>query len=383
VVRLDFGRQGIRLTASQTRKRSFVLEKTLQTRVRAEKFGSPDELPERVYMAEELVDWENYDALAAEAERAKQSLDDKALAAILKKKVIGQDKVADQITKQLKRRIAQTQLSKGKVEKPLGVFCLAGPPGTGKTYFSKVLAENMYDGKGKLLHLDMTQYAQGHSKTSLIGSPQGYVGGTGSLTGGLEANPKYIVLLDEFEKAHAEVHKIFLTAWNDGFITDAHTGKKVSTTQALFMLTTNAAWEQLLEIEKSMKDDPAQRNRAVVETLRQNGFAPEVLSRIDHTFVFEPLDSRGLARVAALEIQGLAKRFSVKVVKIDPKYIFDMVSQERFQGIGIRDLARALEEQLSDHLLEAKQSGSDSVRIGYEDGQPMIEGADTIPPEAA
>jgi ATP-dependent Clp protease ATP-binding subunit ClpC len=333
-------------------------------------------------MAAETVNWDEYDKLAAERERAKQTFDDKALAAILKKKVIGQDKVADQITAQLKRRLAQAKLSKGKVEKPLGVFLLAGPPGTGKTYFSKVLAENMYEGKGKLMHIDMTQMAQAHSKSSLIGSPQGYVGGGGSLTNGLQQNPKYIVLLDEFEKAHSEIHKIFLTAWNDGFITDAHTSKRVSTTQALFMLTTNAAWERLLEIEKTSKDDLASRDRSVVETLKQCEFAPEVVSRIDYTFVFEPLDSRGLARVGALEIQQLAGRLGVQVAKIDPQYLFDLVTQERFQGVGIRDLARALETQLSDQLLEAQQNGANSVSVGYVDGQPAVGIVEGITPPA-
>jgi ATP-dependent Clp protease ATP-binding subunit ClpC len=321
----------------------------------------------------DTVDWDEYERIAAERERAKQAFDDKALAELLKKKVIGQDKVADQITKQLKRRLAQAKLSKGKVEKPLGVFLLAGPPGVGKTYFSKVLAENMYEGKGKLLHIDMTQFKQSHALSSLVGSPQGYVGGGGSLTNALQQNPKFIVLLDEFEKAHGDVHKIFLTAWNDGFITDAHTSKKVSTTQALFMLTTNAAWEQLLEIEKTSKDDPTARDAAVLETLRQADFAPEVLSRIDHTFVFEPLDSRGLARVANVEIISLANKYALKVARIDPGYLFDTVTQDRFKGTGIRDLARVLETDLGDQFLDAQQDGANSVQIVYEDDRPVVQ----------
>src|SRR5476651_2640336 len=106
-------------------------------------------------MADDLVkkgtDWEEFNRLLKSREKG-SVVDDKALAATLKKKVIGQDKVADQIANQLKRRLAQAKLTQTKLEKPLGVFLLAGPPGVGKTYFCKVLAENMYGGKGRLLH---------------------------------------------------------------------------------------------------------------------------------------------------------------------------------------------------------------------------------------
>ncbi len=299
-----------------------------------------------------------------------------ALAALLKKKVIGQDKVADQVTSQLKRRLAQVKLSKrtkAKVEKPLGVFLLAGPPGVGKTYFCKVLAENMYDGKGRLLTIDMTQMDQAHNKASLIGSPQGYVGGGGMLTNALQQNPKYIVLLDEFEKAHADVQKAFLTAWNDGFITDARSQRQVSTTQALFMLTTNAAMERLVEIEQSFKDDPDTRDRSILEALKQAGYAAEVLSRIDYVFVFDQLDNSGMARVAALEIQLLAKKYALTVAKIDTDYLIFLISKAgAFESGGARQLARVLERQLGDQMMDAQADGAEFVRISLVEEKPFV-----------
>jgi ATP-dependent Clp protease ATP-binding subunit ClpC len=316
-----------------------------------------------------LVDWEAYRGIVAGEMSKKAPLDDVQLATNIKARVIGQDKVADQIANQLKRRSAQL-----KPERPLGVFCFAGPPGVGKTYFAKVLSKNLYEGKGRLHHVDMTQMAQAHAKSALIGSPPGYVGGSGTLTSALLEDPKYVVLLDEFEKAHDEVHKIFLTAWNDGFITDAHTGKRVSTTQAVFILTTNAVQEKLVEIEHNYSNDPDTRDRSIHQALKQAGFAPEVLSRIDYIFVFEPLDQESLARVAALELDQLANSYGLTLTRLDVQYLFNLVTKSSaFQGGGIRELSRVIDRQFGDQFIDAQQRGAKKVRISQVNGKGTVE----------
>ena len=303
----------------------------------------------------------------------KKAFDERALAEILKKKIIGQDKVADQICNQIKRRLAQADHTTVNLDKPLGVFLLAGPPGVGKTYFCKMLAQNMYEGKGKLLHVDMTQMSDAHAKSNLIGSPQGYTGGGGSVTDALQKNPEIIILLDEFEKAHQEVQKIFLTAWQDGFITDAHSTKPISTTKALFLLTTNAAMERLVEIEQSFRDDPKTRDKSVREALKQAGYAPELLSRIDYTFVFEELDEKGMARLAALEVQGLAKKYGLTVAKIDVDYLRALISEdEAFDGGGARELTRVVDRELGDLFIDAKNDGATLVRVSLVEGTPFV-----------
>ena len=107
----------------------------------------------------------------------------------------------------------------------------------------------------------MSQFGQPHAAASLFGQARGYVGSTsyGALTAALRDVPDSIVLLDEFEKAHPEVHKRFLTAWNDGFITEVSDGARVSTTDAIFVLTTNAASRRIGEI--------AQRHTGALEEL--------------------------------------------------------------------------------------------------------------------
>ena len=286
------------------------------------------------------------------------------LAAKLKAKVIGQDEVIDQIAAQLKRRIAAKRM-----DRPLAVFCLAGPPGVGKTHLAKVLAATLYADKNHLHFFDMSQAATPMGANALFGSPKGYIGSTsyGALTAALRDVPNAVVLLDEFEKAHPEVHKRFLTAWNDGFITELSDGAKIPTNEAIFILTTNAASRRIGEMAAQHNGSREELDRMVKSALADAQFAPEVLSRIDEVFAFRDLKGLDIARVVALEIESLAKQFGLEIASggIEPRILLgsiDTLSKQQPAG-GVRDIARTIEKQITDGLIDAKAAGAKRIRL--------------------
>jgi ATP-dependent Clp protease ATP-binding subunit ClpA len=244
-------------------------------------------------------------------------------------------------------------------------------PGVGKTYLAKVLADALHADKTHFHFFDMNQASasQPHAVSSLFGSPKGYVGATsyGQITAALRDVPDCVVLLDEFEKAHSEVHKRFLTAWNDGFITEVSDGAKIATNEAVFILTTNAASRRIGELARDHKGPAEELDRMVKSTLADAQFAPEVLSRIDEVFAFREMKGLDIARVVALEIEDATKQFDLEIADggIDPAILINAIEKITKVGMegGVRVIKRKIEKQITDGLIDAKAEGAKQVRL--------------------
>ena len=200
-----------------------------------------------------LIGLSDFDALSKMWEAKSRELtviDPIELASFLKSKVIGQNSVIDSVVTRLHRRMAAK-----RPNKPIAVFCFAGAPGIGKTYLAQVLAEKLFGSPKHLHYIDMTKFGSEASSWTLFGSAAGHVGSGkhGLIPRNLRDVPNSIVLLDEIEKAHRSILTQFLSAWNDGFVTDLSDGSKHSTREVIFIMTTNAAKSRIEEYARDPK----------------------------------------------------------------------------------------------------------------------------------
>lgn len=307
----------------------------------------------------------NPEALAKgwEGLSSKMTLIDPAeLASHVKSKVIGQDEVVDSICTRLHRRMAAKRLNK-----PIAVFCFAGAPGVGKSYLAEVLAEKLYGDRKHYHFIEMAKFDQQHSASTLFGSPKGYVGSNepGRIPRMLRDVPNSIMVLDEFEKAHRSIHSQFLSAWNDGFVTEISDGSQYPTNETIFILTANSGQRRIAEYARDKNASQEDLNKFARTALRDDNFAPEVLSRIDDVFAFRELTGLDIARVVALEIEKAARSYSLEIAGqgIDAEILLGAIDEfTRNAPVGgVREIARHIEDKIADGLIDARTAGATHV----------------------
>jgi len=223
----------------------------------------------------------------------------------LKKRIIGQDHALEMISK----RIQTSRASLDNPGKPIGVFMLAGTSGVGKTETAIALAEVLYGGEQNIITINMSEYQEAHTVSTLKGSPPGYVGyGEGGvLTEAVRRRPYSVVLLDEVEKAHPDVHEIFFQVFDKGWMEDGE-GRVIDFKNTLILLTTNAGTDLISSLCKDPELMPSPEGiaKALKEPLLKI-FPPALLGRLV-TIPYYPLNDEMITAISQIQLRKIAKR---------------------------------------------------------------------------
>jgi ATP-dependent Clp protease ATP-binding subunit ClpB len=272
----------------------------------------------------------------------------------LHQRVVGQDEAVEAIANALRR--ARTGLQ--DPNRPIGSFVFLGPTGVGKTELARALAEFMFDDERAIVRIDMSEYQERHTVARLIGAPPGYVGYDegGQLTEAVRRRPYSVILLDEIEKASAEVFDVLLQVLDDGRLTDGQ-GRTVDFRNTVLIMTSNI------------------RN---AEQMRER-FRPEFLNRVDEIVVFEPLSREQIGEIVELQLERLRERLAERRITLD---LTDAAKEALADAgwdpaYGARPLKRAIqrlvENPLALRLLEGDLGDGDTIRVDAENGEIAFE----------
>ena len=231
------------------------------------------------------------------------------LPALLGQRIIGQDHAMEMIAK----RIQTSRAGLDNPNKPIGVFMLAGTSGVGKTETALALAEALYGGEQNLITINMSEYQEAHTVSSLKGAPPGYVGyGEGGvLTEAVRRKPYSVVLLDEVEKAHSDVHELFFQVFDKGWMEDGE-GRQIDFKNTLILLTTNAGTELIAGLCKDpdLMPEPEGMAKALREPLLKV-FPPALLGRLV-AIPYYPLSDEMLGRIVNLQLGRVKNRVEAR-----------------------------------------------------------------------
>jgi ATP-dependent Clp protease ATP-binding subunit ClpB len=284
----------------------------------------------------------------------------------LHERVVGQDEAVRLVSEAVRRARAGLQDPK----RPIGSFLFLGPTGVGKTELARALAEFLFDDERAMVRIDMSEYQEKHTVARLIGAPPGYVGYEegGALTEAVRRRPFAVILLDEVEKAHAEVLNVLLQLLDDGRLTDGQ-GRTVDFKNTLIIMTSNLGSQVILELG----DDREEMERRVMEAVRRH-FRPELLNRIDEIVVFHALSRADLRRIVELQAKSLHRMLAERSLTLElSEKVLDALAEEGFDpSFGARPLKRVLQRRLQNplamKLLAGEFKPGATLRVELKDG---------------
>ena len=259
---------------------------------------------------------------------------------ILHKRVVGQDEAIKAVSEAVVRARAGIK----DPARPIGSFIFLGPTGVGKTELAKALAEVLFDDERNMIRIDMSEYMEKHTVSRLIGAPPGYVGYEegGQLTEAVRRHPYAVILLDEIEKAHADVFNVLLQVLDDGRLTDGQ-GRNVDFKNTLIIMTSNLGSADILKKQ-------GQVSREEIQNLLMNFFRPEFLNRVDDIVVFHALGQGQIKDIVRLVLDELGERLNNQL-ELKLSYTEEAVEYLAAAGFDISFGARPL-KRLIVHTVE-------------------------------
>ncbi|MFO0043244.1 MAG: AAA family ATPase, partial [Pseudomonadota bacterium] len=287
----------------------------------------------------------------------------------LHKRVVGQDEAVTAVADAIRR----SRAGLSDPNRPNGSFLFLGPTGVGKTELCTALAEFLFDATDALVRIDMSEFMEKHSVARLIGAPPGYVGYEegGYLTEAVRRRPYSVILLDEVEKAHADVFNVLLQVLDDGRLTDGQ-GRTVDFRNTVIVMTSNLGSHLIQEL--AGQNDYGSMKSAVMGIVQQH-FRPEFVNRLDEIVVFHPLGREHIRNIARIQMRGLTARLAERDLKLDiSEAALDLLGNAGFDPVyGARPLKRAIQQQLENPLatriLAGEYMPGDSIIIGTDGGR--------------
>ena len=295
----------------------------------------------------------------------------------LSRRVVGQEEAVSAVA----RAIRRSRAGLGDPRRPLGAFLFLGPTGVGKTALCRALAEAVFGEEKAMLKLDMSEFQEKHSVSTLLGAPPGYAGceDGGRLTDWVRRRPWSLILFDELEKAHRDVWSLLLQILEDGVLTDAR-GRRADFRNTLIVMTGNLGAEQAAEgpslgfLPGAEPTREAVQNRVLREVRRT--FRPEFLNRIDEILVFRSLSREDLERIALGMVEEVRDRLRGlgSELLVDPGAVEALVQAGWDPGCGARPLRRAVRRYLEDPAAQLLLEGrGGTLRLTVEAGLPRLQ----------
>ena len=264
----------------------------------------------------------------------------------LHQRVIGQDEAVASVSSAIRR----SRAGLSDANRPIGSFLFLGPTGVGKTELARTLADFLFDDERAMVRIDMSEYMEKHTVSRLIGAPPGYVGYDqgGQLTEAVRRRPYAVVLLDEVEKAHADVFNVLLQLLDDGRLTDGQ-GRTVDFTNVVMIMTSN------------LPGDP------------KDFFRPEFINRVDDIVRFSELTEEDLVSIVDIQLESLARRVADRRITIDvnddAKALLAKIGYD--PAFGARPLKRVIQKEIADELamliLDGEVDDGAKVLVSVED----------------